>query len=279
MFRSILFLVLLVAGCGRSTVPLELPSPLQRAALQSALQAAQAAVPSEEAGWPSDSDCDGALWAGEARAAGITHVDVSAALQSDGRPTRRPHRDCGATESQATTSTDMELGIIEGLLAARDLHSLEALQVYVEANGGWAGLPADTAHVSLTYMKPGTRTLLARAVKHLGGAPAGVWASLPIVQSPPGTDFEVHLQVVALAAERQTGNWSPDDELAAANLCSSNPTDAAAQAVCGHTPVAEELVLNPAWTAPSYARGAAGYTSVHKAWILHYLLEQGALDK
>ena len=45
-------------------------------------------------GWPTDAECDGALWAGVARAAGADWVDVSAAFRPDGRPTRKPLRDC-----------------------------------------------------------------------------------------------------------------------------------------------------------------------------------------
>ena len=58
-------------------------------------------------GWPDENDCDGALWAGEARAAGL-QVDIAAALQPDGRPTRLPNADCGKDRSAATTSTDMQ---------------------------------------------------------------------------------------------------------------------------------------------------------------------------
>lgn len=47
---------------------------------------------SHVAGWPSDEDCDGSLWAGVARLAGADWVDISAAVQPDGRPTRRPYK-------------------------------------------------------------------------------------------------------------------------------------------------------------------------------------------
>jgi len=275
--RSLLVLGLL-AACGRSTAPI-LPPGADQLALQAAYAAAADSVPHQGSGWPSDTDCDGALWAGEARAAGLHAVDPTAALQPDGRPTRRPGRDCGPAESPATTSTDMQLGTIEGLLAAGDLAALEALQGYVDSHSDFAGFPADAAHAPYTLMKPGTRTLLARAIRHLGGKPSGVWADLPLVNSPTGQDFEVHLAVVLLATERQTGSWSADDELAATNLCAANPSDAAVQAVCGHEPAAEALILAPGWTPPGYVRGAPGYAAVHKAWILHYLLTSGQLDR
>lgn len=272
--------VFLFVGCGRFPgVPA--PDPLRRAALEQAERDERAAAP---AGWPSDSDCDLALWAGEARSAGLTDVVMWHALSPEGRPLRKERMDCGPApwgsgDSAATTSTDMQLGIIEGLLADRDLPALTLLESYVDAHGGWAGFPDDLAHAPLTYMKPGTRALLAKAIRSLGGSPKGVWAYEPIPHATPGTDSDLHILLVSLAAERQAGAWGPLAQAAASDACIRNPTDAAAQAVCGHADLASELVLSPTWEPPSYVRGDPAYRHVHKLWILHYLLQEGRLDK
>lgn len=272
---------LLLLGCGSH--PLPLAAPAQRATLQAEWQNAVNKVPTPA---PSPGDCDDALWAGDARAAGISATAISAFLTLDGRTTRRPGADCGPASEDlsgapATTSTDMELGIIEGLLAARDLTSLQRMEAYIASQGGWAGVPRDAQYAPYTYVKPGTRTLLTRAIRHLGGNPQGTWEYLPIVNGPAinDPDYVLHLTCVALAAERQTGHWSADDEWTAQDLCTRNPSDAAVQAVCGHTTEAEALILNPDWSAPGYVRGAPSYAWVHKAWILHYLLTGGQLDK
>lgn len=278
--RVLVLACMLLTGCGSRAV-VNLPSDQLRG-LQAAL-ASQLRTQSNEhvSGWPSDSDCDAALWAGEARAAGATWSDVSAALQSDGRPTRKPHADCGPAgtpgvgavgNSEGTTSTDMQLGTILGLLAARDEASLGRLQQYAKDHGGVVGTPA--SDIPLTYMKPGTRTLLAQSVQLLGGTGDAPWLSLPILYGDPTADYQVHLEMISLLIEQKVSTFGAIDRAIASHACITYPADALVQVVCGNQTAAAAIALTPGWTAPSYVRGSPNYSIVYKLFVVHLLLGQ-----
>lgn len=268
-------------GCARrGDPPASLPHDALRAEWFRQLDDLAAAGTDGPSGWPSSSfgeapsDCDAALWAGEARRAGVTNVLVSQALQADGRPTRWPGADCPSASH--TTSTDMQLGTILGLLAAGDRVSLARLQSFTERNGGVVGSPLTSpGDLAFVLMKPGTRTLLARAVLHLGGTPAEPWVLLPIISGPPVQDYQVHLALLALLADSDTGTWTVEDAAWATWLANQEPADALAQAVAGNWGLAAELVLSPAYMPPSYVRGAPSYGPVHRLLVLKLL---GAVD-
>lgn len=275
-----LFLCLLVA-CGRPVKTVELnPDADRLRGLQDELlgQLNEAAT-GMTAGWPSDYDCDAALWAGEARAGGANWVEDSAALQPDGRPTRLPGKDCGPPgtpgapsggNSEATTSTDMQLGTILGLLAAHDVDALLRLQSYTDDNNGTVGTPAED--VPLVYMKPNTRTLLARAIASLGGAGDAGWAALPIIRGPITADYQRHLQLISMILQSRLGGLSPIDVVLATNTYKGATDDALAAYVAGDIPTATRLILDANWSPPTYTRGAAVYPLVHRLFVVHLLL-------
>lgn len=266
MRRLTTIVSLLLAGCGSS--------PLVRPI---------AAAPNLPAGWPSSTDCDGALWAGEARLAGDSSVDMSLALQSDGRPTRRPGADCGPAAiglsgAPATTSTDMLLGIVVGLWAQRDLDGLLALQDYADSHHMVMGSPADSVtDLSYVLMKPGTRTLLSQAVLSLGGRATGDWQYLPEVYGLGQADFSTHLTLLSAYFQQQLGTLSPLNRAELEPTCLRDIGDALVQAVCGNGALAYELIESPAYKYPSYVRGAPAYKQVHRMLVLHIIGRTDAL--
>lgn len=224
------------------------------------------------AGWPSDEDCDGALWAGVARAAGADWVDVSAALRPNGRPTRRPNRDCMyPEESKTTTSNDMITGIILGLLSARDVTSLHRLWQYGDENNWIMGYPRD--YVSRVLLRPNGITLLARALFHLSGGKRDYAARLaPMLYGPVQKDYEGHLLYLSRYMEQQIGGFQYGMEVAETIAAFRNTDDALAQAVAGHYNLAAILLLND-YKTPSYVRGHDSYKLVHWLFAARIILD------
>lgn len=226
--------------------------------------------------WPSDQDCDGALWAGVARAAGLEQVQVHLGLTEEGRPTRRPLGDCGPLShgfnngAAGTTSTDMQLGLILGLFAAKDLAHLEHMRNYADLHNLLVGVPKEL--LSRSVMKPGTRALLGQAIWKLGGK-KDKWALMDQVYFPPLTDYQLHLELLTLHLEFRLGTWNRTKLAVARMEADLNPGDSLAQAVAGKKKEAASLLLNPNWVPPEYVRGPELASLVHKLLILHILLD------
>lgn len=217
------------------------------------------------AGWPSDHDCDAALWAGVARAAGAEWVDMSAALQPDGRPTRRPLRDCVTPdESKATTSNDMITGIILGMQAGKDDLSVLKLYRYGLDNNWIMGYPE--WYVARVLLRPNGITLLARVLYQLTeGKKDYAVRLLPIVYGPVQADYEQHLLLLSRIIEKRAGGAQYGMEVAEKILAKSAPLDALAQAVAGNYTQAA-ILLTGDYQSPTYVRGHPNYPLVH--WLL-----------
>jgi len=273
MFKwlTLSFLLLCCSNKKPHTEPLDAETVLRLKSLRSDLLAEYYDHTSAfKGGWPSDHDCDSALWAGEGRAADIYDIDISLALQSDGRPTRLPGKDCPLDQTSATTSTDMQLGTVIGLFAAKDLDGLRAMSHYADVHNGIMGMPADK--VSLTLMKPGIKAHLAKAIHNLGG-PSSVWENFPQVYTPPQSDYQLHLEMLSIYQILVT--HQNIDDMTAKTLskeASNNPSDALVQAVAGNSVVAASLILNLSYQLPIYVRGPMGAPYVHKLFVLHVLL-------
>jgi hypothetical protein len=207
---------------------------------------------------------------------------MEAALQPDGRPTRRPNEDCTPTSDPAsshTTSTDMQLGTILGLLAQQNEGALDLMQSYAVQEGWVIGTPVghveDLAYVEV---KPTERSLLTGAVQHLGGQGAEPWLITPILYSAPTSDSDLHLMLLSLYGELLLEGGKPGlvDAAWAAQMAAEHPSDALAQAVAGRLDQATDLILDQSWSPPSYVRGGTtaatqAYTLAHKLLILHIL--------
>lgn len=217
------------------------------------------------AGWPSDMDCDAALWAGVARAAGASWVEMDAALQPDGRPTRRPLRDCVTPdESKATTSNDMITGIVLGLSASGDSSSLLKLYQYGEEHNWIMGYPE--WYVARVLLRPNGITLMARVLYQLTeGKKDYAVRLLPIVYGPVQADYEQHLILLSRIIEKRAGGAQYGMEVAEKILAKTLPLDGLAQAVAGNYTQAA-ILLTGDYQAPTYVRGHPSYPLVH--WLL-----------
>lgn len=264
----LIFGLLFIVACGHKASSAPPASPSLQEEYARVHLALVMASSSHVGQWPSAVDCDGLLWAGVAAAAGAP-VDLTPSLTAEGRPTRRPNADCGPTESKATTSTDMLTGLILGGLSSGQKLVLERLAVYADANSLVVGRPATA--VSLSVMKPGTRTALGAAIQKLGGLPSS-WSNLPLLPNPArSTDYELHLEHLMFSITKQVGRWSELHQLVAEDNCRQNPDDALALVLCGQFSKAAALVLSPDWTVPHYVRGAPEYDLVHRLYVLHLL--------
>ena len=85
-----------------------------------------------ETGWPDAKDCDGLLWAGLAKAAGVSSVKLELAEYEPGKLHRRPKSPCWANGqdlgSKSTISRDMVLGWLWGSTAHSDWDAIKRFQ-------------------------------------------------------------------------------------------------------------------------------------------------------
>lgn len=267
MIRLLLILVALV-GCHKKTSG----DQLTAVKLKTKLMEEWAKETSDHHyGWPDEDDCDGALWAGVARAAGIRTVDISAAVQQNGRPTRLPNADCGIERSGATTSTDMRMGTILGLVAAKDNVSLESMRNYAKANHMLMGEPK--SNLPAVWLKPNERFFLSQAIDYLVKG-CDAWCDVPPTYAVPMTDSDVHLTLLAVQLEEHMGVANEFAILAALEACRKHPDDALALAVCGDRAGAEAKLVDPAWAPPSYVRGAhpKAYELAYQLFTLNIIM-------
>ena len=214
-------------------------------------------------GWPSDYDNDGSLWAGLAARAGMS-VNVGAAVQPDGRVTRRPFKDSIVPEESASSvSNDMILGVMSGLLYQKDRALLESVFTYGKVNSWVMGYPIWM--VGRVILKPNNIALLARAVERLGG-PKHPERLIPLIYVPlQESDYPTHLQLVSFILARDVGEANILNEVIVQETCEYNQGDALAMAVCGRHDRATGLLLGD-YTYPNYVRGSPNYQRVH--WLL-----------
>jgi hypothetical protein len=232
--------------------------------LEEVRQAYEAAkVDFDTPGWPSTEDNDGALWAGLAARAGL-NVQVSAAVQPDGRVTRRPFKDSLVpSESASSISNDMILGVISGLHSQGDLRNLQAIFQYGKINLWVMGYPGYM--VGRVILKPNNIALLAKTIKQLGG-PEYPERLIPMVYVPlQDSDYPTHLQLVSIILAKDVGEANILNEQIIQETCNYNTQDALAMAVCGRYSEAADLLLGD-YEYPAYVRGSQAYNRVH--WLL-----------
>jgi hypothetical protein len=217
------------------------------------------------AGWPSDHDCDAALWAGIARAAGADWVQVSAALDSHGRPMRRPYSDCSTPdESRTTTSNDMMTGIILGLVEEQNVSALKSFWDYGYTRGWVMGYPE--WFLARVYLRPNGVSLLARALHQFSnGTISYPMRFSPVLYGPTDADYATHLILLSRLIQRKVGGPSYGMDIAEQIVAARHSTDALAQALAGNSILAAKLLMND-YKAPSYVRGHENYELVH--WLL-----------
>ena len=260
-----LFMVLsFILNCGKDHVDGTLRLTLQEEYDRKLAELKEKTI-NHAAGWPSDDDCDAALWAGVARAAGAEWVDVSAALQRDGRPTRKPFKDCIVpSESASTTSNDMITGIILGLLVNKDDKSILSLYRYGERNNWIMGEPITM--IARVLLRPNGIILMARSLYKLsdGGIDYLIRLS-PTVYGPVQSDYEGHLILLSRYISKLAGGPQYGTEVAETLISLRDEKDALAQAMAKNYFKSASLLLND-YKSPSYVRGHDNYHLVH--WLL-----------
>ena len=229
-------------------------------------------------GWPSATDCDVTLWAGEARAAGAA-VDLDQAEYEPGVVHRRPKAtgpcwtpERGDVGSKSTVSRDMLTGYIVGRLAAGEFEALGRLADAGAAAGWQMGLPASQPEV---YLGENLKGILCRAISRECG-------NLPPFYQPVSADYERHIQTVGIVLQGMTtgqGLVDIDGEMLARlrENVDASPADGLFQAALavytGDYAPAIKLLTDPAYVCPTYVRGSPNYCLVHKAFAMWLVLK------
>ena len=262
------FFLFLLLGCA-TTQPSRGDLISLRAKYNEKLEELRKNSESHLAGWPSDAECDGALWAGIARAAGATWVDVTAAVQPDGRPTRIPYGDCGPGSlgynngSATTISNDMLTGIMLGLYADNDSQTAKMIWTYGYSHNWTMGYPE--YYVSRVLLRPNGISMLARLLYHTSNGEYDYTARFgPILYGPVAEDFEGHLMLLGRYLGDKLGGPQYGMEIAEFVGAKYRQGDAFAQAVAGEYSRAAALLLGD-YQSPSYVRGHPNYHLVH--WL------------
>jgi hypothetical protein len=264
-------------GCGKEQdVPVDTLAALQAQYDEKLLELRELSQ-GHVAGWPSDYDCDSSLWAGIARAAGATWVDIAAGVRSDGRTTRKPLADCGPVEegyagdSATTTSNDMITGLLLGALASGDEQLVHRMYTYGEDNKWIMGYP--TYYVSRVLLRPNGITLMARILYKLSNGERNYVVRLaPLVYGPTDGDYESHLALLSRYMEKKLGGPQYGAEWTENYLAKNFPTDALAQAVAGQYYLAATL-LTGSYQSPPYVRGSKSYHLVHWLFAARIILD------
>lgn len=227
-------------------------------------------------GLPSRSDCDTALWAGEACAGGA-NVAIDQLEYSPGEIHRRPVPACwdGTDQgAQTTISRDNLTGYMACLWARQDLEGLRRLAAYGEAHAFVMGKPIADGRTILGVNLTG---LLGRMIYSLsGGQDDRAYALAFEAYAPVFEDYEQHVQAVGItlqgevaASIREQGlpldisaialtDISPGMKSRLEELVAAHPEDYLFQAALGvytgdFSRAVTLLLEHP--PAPSYVRG------------------------
>lgn len=229
----------------------------------------------KETGWPSATDCDGLLWAGLAKAAGVATVRLEQAEFEPGHVYRRPKLPCwntsGIHEAESTVSRDMVLGYLWGLWRSDDGDALKRLREYGESHDWVMGEPFPE-RLSDVLMNGNLIGLIGRmSCKMDKGCP---WYKITgAVHSQETKDYVRHLSVLFALLNQEVGpllGATTDDKKEIDWLYEQDPNDALMSAAYhmyedGDFSESMRLLLSDSYSYPSYVRGSDSYPLVH--WL------------
>lgn len=277
MYLWLLYVMTLLSSCGAARhIPVKEfygDHDALRKAYEEKAQEAQEKF-DRETGWPSAEDCDGLLWAGIARAAGINSVLFNRAEQASGRLSRRPKAPCFADGkdlgSDSTISKDMVLGYLYASWRSGDLGAMQRLAAYGESHYWVLGepFPARADKVLLTGNQIG---LLGRIIENLsGGQVLKPYRNIEPIYSMVKKDYEQHLMALFILLNGEVRGWISSYEKHflkyLRNSDRANPLFAAAYALYDDGDFNSVISgLGSATYTPSYARGSDNYKLV--AWL------------
>lgn len=243
-------------------------------------------------GWPSDSDCDGTKWAGEACAGGAA-VAIARAEYSPGEIHRRPGTACwnagqGDVGSKTTVSRDILEPYMACLWRTGDLAGLQRLADYGEARDWLMGEPPVDPRV---YLGTNLIGLLGRMIYALSlGDDDRYYRRLFKIYPEVTEDYEQELQALGIqlqgevTEELRALELDPSLEVQALldindqmlarleGLARADPDNAYFHAVLGvytgDLARATELLLDAATPVPSYVRGDNPEAFAEAHWLL-----------
>lgn len=226
--------------------------------------------------WPSLTDCDATLWAGETAAAGFM-VDLHLAEHAPGEIHRRPVAPCWTKEegdvgSKSTISSDMILGYMLGLWKQGDLEAMQRLADYGDAHDWVMGEPI--SELGRVYLKSNLQGTLGRMIYALSAEKDDrEIRKITHLSAPGGADFEKHLLVLGIYLDGEvSGEINDNDKAALSAVALEAPANYFFGAVrgiyTGEFDYVFDLLLDDSAPVPSYVRGddAATYALIH--WLL-----------
>lgn len=226
-------------------------------------------------GWPSVTDCDATLWAGEACAAGID-VQISLAEYEPGQIHRRPDVACwneseGDVGSKSTISRDALTGYMACLWERKDLDGFKRLAKYGEDHAWVMGLPVTSGR---TWLQPNLTGLLGRALFTLSNGKLNKsYRRLEPYYQPVTEDYEKHIQVLGIHLQGRVSGGISDAMLERlTSLASEDPGNAffasALAVYTGDTSQAMSLLLSDQTVRPTYVRGDQPDAFAMAHWLL-----------
>lgn len=204
-------------------------------------------------GWPSKTDCDGAVWASELSMAGA-YVDLSLAFD-EGIAHRTPGKDCYETgRSRSITSNDTMVMTMVAYYIKGDSTSLKKMMSHGRVNGWVYGVELES------YLKPWYQSLLYA----LNDEPT----HMPFILTYSPEDYVAHIQAIAIWGYLQAKGEISESNLALLRRYHQrDPNDYLIRSIYGlfHRELNSPfLEIEP----PSYVRGseAGRFALVH--WLL-----------
>lgn len=223
-------------------------------------------------GWPSLTDCDGVLWAGEACAAGQP-VKISLAEYAPGEIHRRPAPACwnedeGDVGSKTTISRDGMTGYLACLSETKDVEAMKRLAAYGEKRKWVMGSPGTEPR---TWMQGNLTGLLGRMLGVHGVKKA--YASIKPNYLSVKADYERHIQALGIYLQGETSGGITDQMVARLEeLRSVEPENAFFASVLaiytGSQEEALDLLLSDAAPLPTYVRGEGAGNFARAHWLL-----------
>jgi len=224
----------------------------------------------KKTGWPSAQDCDGTLWAGLAKAAGVGSVQLDLAEHGPGEIHRRPYTPCWRDGqdlgARSTVSRDMILGYMWGA----DKDALKRLYEYGKGRNWVMGSPwpQEAGRVLLTGNLIG---LLSRMNCEYSGV-CDNNRHIPAHYSKDSTDYVTHLTVLYIllnGRDIQTVSISSEEKQMLKWLVEVDPNNATFEAARAmYDSDSFEKAANMLLTSnylPSYVRGHDNYRYVY--WL------------
>jgi hypothetical protein len=223
-------------------------------------------------GWPSLTDCDGVLWAGEACAAGLP-VKISLAEYKPGEIHRRPAPACwnktdGDVGSKTTVSRDSLTGYLACISETNDVPAMKRLAEYGEKNKWIMGSPGTEPR---TWMQGNLTGLLGRMLEK-NGVKKSYSAISPNYLSVKA-DYERHIQALGIYLQGETSGGISDQMLERLEELRAVEPDNAFFAAIGSVYTGDPgpalgLLLDEETPRPTYVRGGAEENFARSHWLL-----------